>query len=379
MKLAIFIYSLAGGGAERQTSYILDYCIKNKMKVCLILMNESIKYEIPESTEIYYLEKSDAKENGFIKAIKIPLLAYKYASLMKKLNVTHSVSMLTRPNFINLLSRKFTKHKYNVIINELAYPSLQYSYKGFQSKFNKRMIKYLYKKADLVIGNSYGNIKDLVNNFGVAESNTKVVQNPIDLSKINAVEPITDFFDTSKFNIITLGRLDIGKNHTMLIKALGKLKNSSVRLYIFGDGDMLLELESLVEDLNLKDQVFLMGFDSNPYRYLKSSDLFIFGSNHEGFPNVLLEALACGLPILTTNCKSGPSEIMQLSEEKNDLMKTKYGILVPIKNIELMVEGIKYFLKNKDYLNDCKANGLERVKYFEKNHILDKYINTVNI
>ncbi len=377
MKLGIFIYSLSGGGAERVVSYLVSYCIKNNIETHLILMNANIEYELPKDLNIHYIEKSDAYESGVIKAIKIPMLAYRYSKLVKKLKITHSLSFLTRPSFINVVASKMTNHKFKVIINERAFPSLQYSYKSFQSTFNKTLIKLLYKKADIVISNSYGNAKDLLDNFKVPHNKMKVIHNPIDLDKINAIQPIDNFFDTTKFNIITLGRLDIGKNHEMLIKTIHQLQNPLVRLYIFGVGDMQDELEQLINQLNVKQQIILMGFDASPYKYLKAADLFIFGSNHEGFPNVLLEAMACGLPILTTNCQSGPSEIMELKEVKDDLMITDYGILVPVKNVNLMAKGINYFVTNKNYLKDCKINGQKRVKDFEKDHILKKYIDLI--
>lgn len=377
MKLGIFIYSLSGGGAERQASYILSYCKNRNIDVHLILMNSTIKYELPEGLPIHYLEKSSSVESGLKKALKIPLLACKYAKLIKKLKITHSVSLLTRPNYINILSSKLTRYKFKVIANELAFPTLQYSYKGFQSSFNKTMIKLLYKRADLIIGNSIGNAKDLIDNFEVPAKIMDVVHNPIDLDKINKIEPIKYFFDTSKFNIITLGRLDVGKNHIMLIKAIHKLQNPLLRLYIFGVGDMKEELEELIEKLDVSKQVLLMGFDPNPYKYLKSADLFIFGSNHEGFPNVILEAMACKLPILTTNCESGPGEIMELESAIDDLMITDYGILVPIKNVDLMAKGINHFVNNKDYIEQCKSNGENRIMVYEKNYILKQYTDLI--
>lgn len=379
MKLGIFIYSLSGGGAERQTSYILSYCKKNDINVCLILMNSTIKYELPKNLEVCYIEKSDASESGILKALKIPLLAFKYSRLLKKQNITHSVSLLTRPNLINLLAYKLTNYQFKVIINELAFPSLQYSYSGFQSHLNKRLIRLLYKNSDMIIGNSFDNIGDLVDNFNVPSQITKVVHNPIDLDKINKISPIESYFDNSKFNVITIGRLDIGKNHIMLLEAIHKLNDSSVRLYIFGEGDMQERLEKIIDDRNLNQQVFLMGFDSNPFKYLKAADLFIFGSNHEGFPNVLLEAMACGLPILSTNCQSGPSEIMRLESVKEDLMITDLGILVPIKNAEMMSKGINYFRANEEYRNKCIVNGQDRIKDFEKDYILKKYVDLIKV
>lgn len=377
MKLGILIYSLAGGGAERVVSYLTSYCIENNIELNLILMNDTIQYSIPSEVEIFYIEKSKSNESGYKKALKIPFLAYKYSRLIKKLKITHSLSFLTRPSFINVLASKLTSYKFKVIINERSFPSLQYSYISFQSTFNKTLIRILYKKSDIVISNSYGNAKDLVNNFEVPSIKMKVIHNPIDLEIIKTIEPNNSFFDANKFNIITTGRLDTGKNHELLIRAIHQSQNPLLRLYIFGVGDLQEELEALINMLDLKNQVSFLGFNPNPYSYLKAAELFIFGSNHEGFPNVLLEAMACGLPILTTNCQSGPSEIMELKTTRDDLMITDYGILVPIKNIDLMAKGISYFVENRAYAETCKANSKRRIKDFEKNSILKKYINLI--
>jgi len=377
MRLGILIYSLSGGGAERVVSYLVSFCVQMNIEVHLILMNDTIDYELPPNLNIHYIEKSAADEKGVLKALKIPLLAYKYFKMVKKLQLTHSLSFLTRPSFINVISGKLTSYRYKIIVNERAHPSLQYSYKGFQSSFNKAMIRLLYKKADIVISNSFGNAEDLLTNFNVPQTKMKVIHNPISIERISTIEPKKTMFDSESFNIITLGRLDIGKNHEMLIRSVHQLQNPSVRLYIYGYGDLESYLQQLIDELKLNEKVKLMGFDPNPYQYLKSADLFIFGSNHEGFPNVLLEAMACGLPILTTNCQSGPNEIMKLKEVKNDLMITDYGILVPIKNTDLMAKGIKYFMENPDYSDKCKLNGSKRVLDFEKNQILKEYLEII--
>jgi len=378
MRLGILIYSLSGGGAERVVSYLLPYCIKNNIDVELILMNTSIKFDLPEGFQVHYIEKSEANESGIMKAMKIPMLAFRYSRLVKKLKITHSLSFLTRPSFINVISSKLTTYKFKVITNERAFPSLQYSYKGFQSTFNKKMIRLLYKKSDLVISNSYGNAQDLLDNFEVPSDKMKVIHNPIDLDKIKNIKAKQSFFNTETFNIITVGRLDAGKNHELLIRAIHQLQNPLLRLYIFGFGNLEDELKQLIEKLDLKSQIILMGFDPNPYQYLKTANLFIFGSNHEGFPNVLLEAMACELPILSTNCQSGPSEILELKTPKDDIMLTDYGILVPIKNIDLMAKGISYFVEHEAFVETCKANSKNRIKDFEKDSILKKYIDLIN-
>ncbi|WP_299520404.1 glycosyltransferase [Winogradskyella sp.] len=378
MRIGILINSLSAGGAERVVTYLLNYCIDNNIEVHLFLMNTTKKYNLPGGLNMHFIEKARNDESGILKALKIPYLAFKYARLVKRLGITHSLSFLTRSNFVNILSRKFTAYKYKIITNERAFPSQQYSYGGLDSTFNKFLISKLYKKSDLLLGNSNGNVNDLIENFGMPTDRTQVVHNPIDLDKIESISPLDSFFDNSNFNLITIGRLDTGKNHLMLIKALHEISNPSVKLYIFGEGYMREKIEALIAELNMENRVILMGYESNPFTYLKAADLFIFGSNHEGFPNVLLEAMACDLPILTTNCQSGPNEIMELETPLDALMITNYGILVPVKNEALMAEGINFFVNDSVYLNECKKNVKRRIRDFEKNKILQQYFNSVN-
>lgn len=376
MKLGILMYSRNGGGAERVVSYILPYFQEKKVDVSLILMNSKIGYNIPEGIPIYYIEDSQMDESGINKLIKIPRLAYKYAKLAKKLELTHSFSLLTRPNYINIISKYYGLSTPKTIISERAHPTHQYGYNDLKSKINKFLINKLYPKASQVICNSHGNANDLELNFGVDKKRIRVIHNPIDLETISIIEPDHNFFNPEYFNILTVGRLEIGKNHKLLINSVQNIHNA--RLYILGDGELMDELKEIIERKNLHNKVFLMGFNRNPFRYLKAADLFIFGSNHEGFPNVLLEAMACGLPILTTNCESGPDEIMELKTAKSDnIMITPLGILVPINDEVLMAKGLQYCIENPEYLARCKEKMKSRILDFEKNKILEDYKNHI--
>jgi len=372
MNLGIFIYSMAGGGAERVVSYLLPYLQDQGHQVHLILMNSTISYEIPDDIQIHFLEKSRGNENGIFKFLKLPLLAHKYAKLSKKLGLTHSFSLLSRPNYVNVLMTYFNRKPPVVIVSERNYASMIYGYGDMQSRINNFLVKKLYPRADQVIGNSKANVKDLIENYGIRKELTAVIENPIDLEKIMAIEPLSDFFNTACFNMISVGRFEHVKNQQLLIRALVVVPNA--QLYLLGKGVLGKDLRELVEQENLSNRVHFLGFDPNPYKYLKSADLFVFGSNHEGFPNVLLEAMACGLPILTTNCKSGPDEIMELEQASTDnIMKTPYGILTPVGDIDLMAKGMKYFIDHPEYLHSCKKNALQRVKTFEKEGILEAY------
>ncbi|KAA2217464.1 glycosyltransferase [Maribacter flavus] len=371
-KIAILIYSLAGGGAERVVSYLLPFLDKKGWEVHLVLMNTTIKYDIPKQIPIHYLEKSNGYENGFLKFIKLPLLGYKYARLLKKLRITHSFALLTRPSYINVIARYFLSSKPQFVISERSYPSMQYGYGNLQSRINNFLIKRLYPKADKIICNSKGNGMDLVKNYNIDSNKIVVVNNPIDLEKIDTVLPDNSIFSSEYINILTIGRMDAGKNQELLIRAL--VDFPSVHLYILGDGILKSHLESLVEANNIGNRVTFLGFDSNPFKYLKAVDIFMFGSNHEGFPNVLLEAMACGLPILTTNCKSGPDEIMELKTPKmDDIMITDYGILTPVGDLDLMKKGLKYCLEHPEYLERCRIRVKERILDFKREPILEAY------
>jgi len=374
MKIAVFIYSLGGGGAERVVSQLIPYLENNGFDVYLVLMNNTCVYPFETKNKPFFLENSKTTESNVLKFLKIPFLAYKYHIFLKKNKINKSFSFLTRPGFISVLTKWFNK-KRTIIISERSNSSLQYGNHNLQSWINNFLIKELYPKADLIIANSNGNAQDLITNYNVPRYKITTIYNPISLEAIFAIEPTKDFFDTNYFNLVSVGRLDNGKNHQLLIKSLEFFKLQKVRLYIFGDGILKTELEKTIQDLKLENRVFLMGFESNPYKYLKAADLFVFSSNHEGFPNVILEAMACELPIVSTNCPSGPNEIFKVNTDYDfsDNVLTDYGILVPRNNIKKMVEAINILMQNKKYYQNCKTQVVKRVEDFEANKILDEF------
>ncbi|MFN3136186.1 MAG: glycosyltransferase [Allomuricauda sp.] len=371
-KIAIFINSLAGGGAERVTSYLLPYLVNKGHKVVLVLTEEQLAYPVPKEVPIHYLDKSGKNESGVTKLLKLPWLAYRYAQLLQKENITHSFSLLTRPCYINIMARWFTKHPYKLMVSERNFPSMQYGGNHLQARINNFLVKRLYPKADLVVSNAKASAQDLVDNFGVAKERTRTIYNPIDIDKIQQMEAIQDFFDPNYVNAVSIGRLVPEKNHTFLLDAV--LPFNHLRLYIFGEGELRKSLEEKIQGLGLENRVFLMGFESNPFQYLKAADFFLFGSLNEGFPNVLMEAMCCGLPIVSTNCKSGPDEMMELNESKtDDIMFTDYGILTPVNDVACMQKALEYVLEHPEFLQACKPNLLQRIQDFRREPILEAY------
>lgn len=376
--LSILIYSLAGGGAERVVSILLHE-LKNEYNITLVLMRNKIDYDIPKDTKIYFLEDSNPYEHGIRKLLKLPILGLKYKNFCQKNSIDISLAFLNRPSYISLFAKIFG-NTIPTLISERTTPSMMYRENNILSKVNKNLIASLYPKADKILCNAEGNRIDLIHNFGIDNNKIVTLYNPFDLK--NIVKKSEEFVSNIKFDrftFVTAGRLDEGKNHKLMIDAFSKLKNINTQLLILGEGILRNELKKQIGTLNLKDRVFLLGFDNNPYKYFAKSDIFLFTSSYEGFPNVLVEALACGLPILSTDCKSGPREILApnlnifLQCEKN-IEIGEFGMLSPMDDTKLYGYAIDRLMDDTTLFNQYRWKAKQRAKIFSKDLIMKEYI-----
>ncbi|MCV3336947.1 glycosyltransferase [Campylobacter sp. RKI_CA19_01121] len=350
-KLAIFIYSLGSGGAERVVSTLLPV-LNLKYEVHLILMNDKISYDIPE-VNIHYLEKSNPSESNLAKFLKLPLLAMKYKKFCEDLKINLQFVLLNRPNYIALMAKSLGL-KSTLIINECTTPSVIYKHNNLNSFINKFLIKKLYNKADLILANSIGNKEDLIQNFNIEAKKCDILYNAIDLESI--IEKSKEKIDFKDPFILSVGRLDHGKNHAMLIRAYAKVK-TDLKLVILGEGILKDELLALIETLNLKDKVFLLGFDKNPYKYMSKCDFFAFASSFEGFSNVLIECLACNTAVLCTDHKSGARELF---------LNDEFGLLVKVDDEKAMQEGLEKMCNDEALKASYRQKAFLRAKEFDK-------------
>jgi len=370
-RLSILIYSLANGGAERVVSILLND-LKDVYDINLFLMCDNIFYCVPDNVKITFLEKSSVDENGIKKLLKLPFLSYRY----KKLNKSDvSLSFMNRPNYINIIS-KILGMKGKVVISERSMPSLQHK-SGMQGKINKVLISRLYNFADIVASNSKGNSIDLEKNFGI--KGVRVISNLIDVAEIIRLSKNDVSIKFGGFTFVTIGRLDVGKNHKLLIRAI---KDINAKLYIIGNGTLKSDLEKEISNNNVGNKVFLLGKQKNPYKYLSTADCFIFGSSHEGFPNVLLEALACKLPVISTDCQSGPREILAPNSDVNFQLTegvelSEYGILTTINDAKSLQEAMLKMMDNSDLRDSYKKKALDRARYFDKDKVMKKFLDLI--
>jgi len=281
---------------------------------------------------------------------------------------------MTRPNYINILAKTMGSGA-KTLVSERAMPSLQYGYPGFASRLNRWLIRRLYPRADLVLPNSFGNREDLISRFGIPAEKCRVLYNPFDLETIReeSEKPLKDLKKTS-FIFLTVGRLDAGKNHRLLIEALAKMEPKEARLIIIGEGPLEGELRRLARELGVEERVALVGRQSNPFAWMHRADCFVFGSNHEGFPNVLAEALACGTPVISTDCLSGPREILEgrtsYAEREAGIRIADCGLLVPVGDVDAMSQAMERVYNDADLRRKLAAKSRHCVERFEKKRIM---------
>ena len=373
-KIVILINSLSGGGAERVVSVLLnELCRENECY--LILLENDVDYKLDERVKIISLNEN-ANLSGLMKLIRLPLVAFRLSKIIKKHKFIQVVSFLCRANYINILSNLFAKHK--IILSERTMSCKIYSDGSLSSKINLFLIKTLYKKADLIIPVSLAVKHSLQDDFGL-QVPQRAIYNPYDIKNIILSSRMSlDFSIDIERSIISIGRLDKNKNHSLLLYSFALSDAKDHVLYLLGRGDEEANLKLLADRLNIANRVIFLGFDNNPYKYLSRCDIFILSSNAEGFPNALVEAMACGCAVISTDCLSGPREILSPDSDinfslKDDIELGEFGILTPVGSQENLTKALNLLINDKNLRLLYAQKAKQRAGDFNIKKIIDEY------
>jgi glycosyltransferase involved in cell wall biosynthesis len=336
-RVAFIINSLAGGGAERVMATFLRASEpeSRSFDLSLILLDrETPAYEAPAFVPIHQLDTR-------FSLLRSVVAVYR-ALKADRPDVT--VSFLTRANVANVLAARLLGIP--AIISERVNTSSHLG-DGLGGAFAKLIVRATYGLARRIIAVSPGVADDLARNFGIQKAKLAVISNPIDLETIQrdaARAAETPAIDSLGGNYVAaMGRLVPNKNFGMLIEAFAQ-SGIPGQLLILGDGPERPALERRIAELGLNGHVLLPGFSANPFPLLRAAKCFVLPSNAEGFPNSLLEAMAIGVPVISTNCASGPSEVLAdlaRGSVVDPVVAAKYGILVQPNTASAMAEALK--------------------------------------
>lgn len=373
-RLLIFINTLQSGGAERVVSLLLGH-LKDDFEIHLALYSNIVEYSIPPEIKILNLQQPLVQDK-VIRFLKLPYISWKVYRYCKRNKINISVAFLYRPCYINALMKSIWGYKGHVIMCERTHQTtMQQSHSAIYRMFSKFMVMYSYKRADLVLANSYAMQTDLIENFKI-KTPVRVIYNPIDLHFIKThIDEQPDFvFDSNTFYFINVGGFRKEKNHLLLIQAFFILKNLPCKLLIVGGGLMEEELKQKVQDLGMMDKIIFTGFDKNPFKYVSRSNCFVLSSDVEGFPNVLIEALACKKPVISTDCSSGPRELLAPATDLHHRVINNYeigefGILTPVNDVIALAAAMKRMYEDAELRNQLASKSTARAAQFDVDEI----------
>lgn len=361
MGISIVIPNLRAGGAEKVSVNLANYWSNSGYDVEFVLMNSDGEFLTKLLSSVSVISLKSAR----ISCSFIPLLRY-FKRCHPCVTLVHMWPLTSVTVLAWLLAGKPGK----LYICEHTLLSLHARLDLKLSLTIVRLItSFTYPLANGIVAVSSGVANDLSTLTGIKEKSIQVIHNPVVTpctarrrSKINSFSRSRLWNGEFRTCLVSVGSLKKTKNFSLLIEAFSKVSNQlDAGLVILGEGEERLDLELLVEQLNLQDRVYLPGYHNEPELWLSNADLFVLSSDLEGLPTVLIEALAFGLPIVSTNCQYGPKEI---------LGSGRYGILVPVKNSSALANGILDSLSRAWNISELQC----RASHFSIKSQSDKYL-----
>ena len=360
--IAIFLRCLYGGGAERILLNLARCFIEKELKVDMVLARAegSLLEQLPP--EIRLIDLKAKSKLGILPKLVQYLRQEKPASMLAALHY---------PCEIALLAKRIAGVSTRVVVSERNHLSLEAKrIPQLSVRLTPLAARLLYPWADGIIAISQGVAEDLANVTHLSRERIDLIYNPILTPEVfaKAKQPVSHpwFQSGEPPVIVAVGRLYPQKDYPTLLRAFARVRQvRPSRLVILGEGPEKDNLKKLIRELGLQEDVDMLGFVHNPHAYVASSTVFVLSSAWEGFGNVVAEALAVGTPVVSTNCESGPGEI---------LANGKYGDLTPVGDPKAMAEAILRVLSG-----NAKQVDSEWLNQFTLEYGAQKYLKVLDI
>lgn len=346
MAIAFLISSLNSGGAERVVSLLSKELSKSR-KVYLITLNNCTPfYQIDSRVKLIQLNSNTEKNifKSIVSNIKNVLFLIKFINENK---ISRLICFMTSSNQFGILCKWFVP-KLHLTISERGNPYRNIGFRG-----NLRKVLYRYSDR-LVVQTTL--IKDYFAQY-MSEDKISIIKNPIEIK--------TDFFVEKSKIILTVGSLNKNKNQAQIISAFSMINAPDWQLHICGSGSEMNELKRLTKELDVEQKVTFFGSVNNIDSYYKNSLVFAFSSNSEGFPNVLLEAMNHGCACISTDCPTGPSELIE--HEVN-------GYLIPLNDLNTYCQYLQKIVDSENIRKDFSQESKKRIQKYNLTSIANQWI-----
>ncbi len=358
MKITIILPDLGGGGAERLHVSLANDWVTMGFYVEFVLMRKEGALLNLLASGVTVKDLNVCR----IRDVISPLVAHLRIS-RPQVVLAAMWPLTSAVVFSWMLSGRFGK----LFLSDHEILSLSYiGQRRAKSFFVRNLIRFTYPLASGVVAVSRGVKEDLCLLGNLSTNKVRVIYNAAatDISSQRESTVVQDKLWGAGFDrhILAVGRLSAEKDHATLIRAFSMLPTEiNAKLIILGEGPLRAELEALVAQLDLGARVSFPGFTTDPFLWFRSADLFVLSSRWEGFGNVIVEAMACGLPVISTNCPSGPAEILE---------EGRYGELVPVQDPVSMADAM---VRNLNLTHNREAL-MRRAQDFSVRKISDQYL-----
>lgn len=383
MNIAILIPSLDIGGAERAAQLLGDHWIEQGHKVYYLLTDVKRKIVHEVKGEIIFLDISFLPISGIMGVGTLYHNGVKVIRKTKrKYKIDVSISFMEWSNTLNALSKCGDK----VIVGVRTALSKRDDFHGFH--FDRRFVKLTYAMADCAIAVSDYSRRDMIDNYGI--SPRKIITIPNAAIKTESVDSRKEWLYGNKC-VICLSRFDSVKQLDRVIRAFSFVakKEPQSRLVLLGEGPLKDYLEMICNRFNVSDQVIFAGYTYYPGDYLEHARAFVMASKAEGFPNAMVEAMAYGVPVITTDSPGGCGEIVGKKQCGSEIQYCEYGILTPyikgkaprfseLESEEILLgKAILEVLENDEIYQQYHKASLARAEYYGKERIMKMWDNII--
>lgn len=361
-RIAIYVPSLRGGGAERVMTILANSFAARGLAVDLVLA----KAKGP-----YLKDVSDAVRVVDLGASRVLFSLPGLARYLRRERPRAMLSALSHANVVAVWAKQLARISTRLVLSERN--TLSISTSGARER-RARLLPWLmrraYPKADGVVAVSGGVADDLVATIGLSRQDVMVVYNPVvteALIRQSHERVAHPWFELGEPPVIlAVGRLTAQKDYPTLIRAFARLRvQRTVRLIILGEGELRGMLETQVAELGLAGDVILPGFMDNPFSWMRRSALFVLSSAWEGLPGTLIQAMACAVPVVSTGCPSGPLEILE---------NGRWGRLVPVGDAEALAIAMAATLDETEH-PDVAARAAD----FEVDQAVNGYLTALGV